>query len=220
MRRSILLFPFLFFACSSAPAAASDETPSPLRASVSDSATLDVRGALEGTRATFQLRTDLGCARNVGLPAITSGKTFTLALDATNLEEALACVVDVEVDGEPADSIAVSPDAEVLDASPSLALDAFALVSTDLDPSGGRAVRITVLSSDPATRATLALGEDRHAGTIASDENESRILFEIPARTWARAVLDRSALHVDVVTHAGTRSIDIRPSARVEPLNS
>jgi hypothetical protein len=221
MRRCALLFPLLFaISCTTTPAAAAAEETTAIQGAAVEGDTLDIRGRIDGTRASFALRTGSGCARDVNLPAITSGSAFTVALDEANLETALGCVVDVEVDGELGDPIAVSPGGAVLTSSPSLSLDAFALVSADLDPRAGDAVRVTVLSADAAKRGALTLGSRQFTATIARDDDESRVLFEIPARVWAHAVLERATLHVDVTTSAGMRSMDLRPTARVESLSS
>lgn len=171
--------------------------------------TFDITGSVVSPRTTFTLRTASGCARDVRLPAITSGRTFTLALDEANLTTAFGCVVDVEADGALEDPIAVSPDAHVLASAPSLALDPLALVSSA--PGSGDAVRITVVSSERAAKGTLAFGERRFAAKVAGD----RFLFEIPARDYARAVLGSATLHVEI----GARTMELRPKARIDVLS-
>jgi hypothetical protein len=219
MRRSALLFPFLFalsFSCTTAPAAAQEV--STIHGVAIESDAVDVRGTIDGTRASFRLRSESGCARDVRLPAITSGRTFTLALDEANLETALGCAIDVEVDDELVDPIGVSPDATVLASSPSLSLDGFALVSTNLERRAGDAVRVTVVSADVARRASITFGNEPLFATVVREDEGSSVLFEIPARDWARAVLERATIHVDVTTADGVRAMDLRPSARVESL--
>lgn len=183
-----------------------------------------VNGFLDSdARATFRLRTDLGCANDATLTATRSGVAFAIPLDVAQLTEVFACAVHVDPQSErELPPITVTPDLETVSATADLRADPglVALVAVDLEARAGHRVRFEVVSDGPLEGATMTLGALTYGATIApnDDAGEARTaLFEVPARAWAAAVIDGANATVDV-THAGGAhgTLVLRPIARVE----
>jgi len=97
-------------------------------------------------------------------------------------------------------------------------LDAFAVASPDLAPIGAQAVRVSVLSTALVRSATLSMDTSVPA-TVFPEDDKVRLIFEVPARTWAHAAIARTPARVDVRFEEGTLgTLELRPNATIEVL--
>lgn len=177
-----------------------------------------VKGTLEDAKVPgrFRLRTESGCARARQLDTMTTGTRFTFGMTEAELADAFACVIDAEAGDDMLPSISVTPDADVITASPVLSVDSFSVASVDLEPGGGETVRIAVLSTEAVKAASLTGAGSTIAGLASSDEDGTRITFEVPSQAWARAIIRGTTVDVVVTSTAGERALTLHPTARVE----
>ncbi len=204
-----------------------------------DLGALHVMGSITNAAASprFRLRAADGCARDVDLAATSTPSSetstgFSLAMREAEIADAYACVVDVELtEGEPGASVTVTPDAEIVHASPALAFDTFSVASLDLEPvHGGEILRVAVLAKDVSVKhasmtvlGTTALGTMAPAGDLDDDRDGAsytRITFEIPTKVWARASIAHASTTVHVIDETNrAHDIDATAKTRIEVMS-
>lgn len=233
MRRLVLAVMLVMAGCAvdAEAAAAPDETvPDEAPAVLVDGLHIEgnagvwVVGSVEHAHepATFTLRTENDCARDVTLRTMTVGASFTVELGAADLTDAFACAIDASV-GDTSTTLTLTPDAHASEA-PDLLLDpAFAVVAATLDPRDGHMIRFTVEATGAVERARASLDGIAYGATLAPAEEgndaATAAIFEVPAKAWAAAMVSQSEAQIDVTLHGGaTRAMTLRPTARIEPL--
>lgn len=216
MRRLALTVPFLMIvAC--APMAAQAAEP--------DAAELRIAGTLDGTAnpATFRLRTENGCPRDVKLATTTTGNAFSVALAAGDLADVFACAIDVEAGDATLPTITVTPDAEAHEVEGMSLEPSFAVVAASLDPRDGHLVRFTVNAPEAIEDARVTLDGSAYEARIAPSEEGSdtptSAIFDVPARAWASAVIMHELAWIDVKVDGGAhRAMTLHPTARIETI--
>lgn len=208
------------------PETALDEAPTVLvdGLRVEGNAGVWMVGSTEHARepATFTLRTENDCARDLKLRTMTVGSAFTVELGAADLTDAFACAVDAAT-GDTSTTLTITPDA-LASATADLSLDpVFAVVAATLDPRDGHMVRFTIAATGAVEQARVTLDGIGYGATLAPADEGSDVattaVFEVPARAWASAIVGQSEATVDVTLHGGaTRAMTLRPTARVETL--
>jgi hypothetical protein len=187
-----------------------------------DGGALRVAGTVTGALApaTFRLRQGYGCSREATLPTITTGAAFSVAMTADDLAVAFGCAVDVEVDGELSETLAVTPTARAVVATGGLALDPdLALVSAELDPRAGDRVRFTVHAPEPLASARATLAASSYGARLVASDDAPDAIFELPAEAWAAAVVSGTHVVVEARTlEGGSASIVVAPYAVAEAM--
>lgn len=204
-----------------------------------DASALHVMGSITNAPGSprFRLRTADGCNRDVDLAATSTPSSetsagFSLAMREAEIADAYACVVDVELtQGQPGASVTVTPDADIVRASPALTFDTFSVASLDLEPvHGGEILRVAVLAKDVSVKhasmtvlGTTALGTMAPAGDLDDEQDGAsytRITFEIPTKVWARASIAHASTTVHVIDESNmAHDIDATAKTRIEVMS-
>jgi len=175
------------------------------------------------TATTYELRTDLGCARDKPIASSMKGGEVYLSLPEADLADAFACVISASGEDESTSEIAVSPELDFAQRIDDVRFDSIAVAAGSFDPTADSIIRVAFVTQTPAHSATFDLEATTYRALVTELEpyegGASRVTFEIPARAWAHAVIERKSAHIAVRDEANKLyDVDASPIARVEIL--